>query len=335
MDVKLVLIFDLDSARFGLDAAKVLESVWLPELTLLEEAPPWIVGMFCFRGPIVPVIDLNLRFGRPSRPYRMNDQVVLVESDHVLMGVIVSEVLEVVELRSDAIQPSPEFELPSHPPAHLTSGVTPIGDDLVTLLDIPALIHCSDPLSIDESHQPAMRGDYFSREATPEARTLFHSRAMALRESATPETSNHLGLAVVELHGEFFGVELTAVQEFCGISQLSPIPCCPPHILGAINLRGNLLTLIDPSSALNQPPIAKSAKAIIAPQGEQLIGIAIDEVHDVVYLANEDLHEPPSALCEPGQATIIGTAPYAGRTMMVLDLAALVAREEWIVNETL
>ncbi len=64
-----LLIFDLDDARFGVDATLVRESVWLPKLTPVEEAPPYIVGIFSLRGQIVPVTDLNLRFGHPARPF--------------------------------------------------------------------------------------------------------------------------------------------------------------------------------------------------------------------------------------------------------------------------
>jgi purine-binding chemotaxis protein CheW len=142
-----------------------------------------------------------------------------------------------------------------------------------------------------------------------------------------------LGLAVVELDGEYFGVELSAVLEFCDIVELSPIPCCPPHILGAMSLRGELLTLIDPHTALNLPPADRGSKAVIARLGEQAVGIAVDQVHDVVYLRDEELQAAPAALRERCGVSITGIAPYAGRTMIVLDLPALLAREEWIVNE--
>ena len=61
-----LLIFDLDDARFGVDATLVRESIWLPELVPVEEAPPYIVGMFSLRDQLIPVTDLNLRFGQPA-----------------------------------------------------------------------------------------------------------------------------------------------------------------------------------------------------------------------------------------------------------------------------
>jgi purine-binding chemotaxis protein CheW len=333
MDFQPLLIFDLDGARFALDAMRVRESVWLPELTPVEEAPPWIIGIFSLRGRIIPVTDLHLRFGHPARRYSPDDRVVVLEADNLLMGLIVSEVHAVIELPCDAIQPPPQFDTAPPGPTHLIAGEARIGDDLVALLDISRLTHLPEGLELAEATERPTPVGHFYPEATPEARALFHARAMALQEATDDEEGTRLGLAVMELGGEYFGIELAAVQEFCNITQLSPIPCCPPHILGAMSLRGDLLTLIDPRAALNLPPAAKCGNAVVVARlGEQAMGIAVDAVHNVIYLRSEELQAPP-ALRERFGAEITGTVPYAGRIMTVLDLPALLAREEWIVNE--
>ncbi|MBI5752940.1 MAG: purine-binding chemotaxis protein CheW [Hydrogenophilales bacterium] len=353
-----LLIFDLDDARFGLDATLVRESVWLPELTPVEEAPPYIAGIFSLRGQIVPVTDLNLRFGHPALPYRFGDQIVVLELDQLLMGLIVSEVREVIELSAEAIQPPPEFDGEAHRHAHLVAGEARVGDDIVTLLDVSQLMHGSQaplpspPPQAEEGATPSLArsagegwggGMHFCPEATPEQRAIFHARARALMEAATEEEGTRLPLAVVELDGEYFGIGLEAVQEFCDIARPTPSPCCPPHILGAIGLRGNLFTLLDLRAALNLPRAAqRSGKAVIARAstrfgtglGEQAVGVAVDQVHDVIYLREEELQATPSALREQHGAEVKGAAPYGGKMMAVLNLPALLAREEWIVNET-
>jgi purine-binding chemotaxis protein CheW len=333
MEARPWLIFDLDGVRFGLDATKVRESVWLPELTPVEEAPPWVVGLFNLRGQMVPVVDLHLRFGHPARLYSPSDQVVVLEGEHQATGLIVSEIREVIELSSKLIQPPPQFEVAVPGPAHLVAGEASVGDDLVTLLDLFQLTHLPAETPPEEAAERSEPCPNFFPEATPEVRALFHQRAMTLRKAAVEEKGALLGLAVVELGGEFFGVELTAVQEFCDIVHLSPIPCCPPHILGAMDLRGDLLTLIDPRAALNLPPAASGGKAVIVRLGEQAAGIAVDAVHTVLYLRGEEVQPPPPALNDQGSAEITGTAPYGDKMMTVLDLQALLGRQEWIVNE--
>lgn len=335
MDFLTLVIFDLDGVRFGVDAERVRESVWLPELAPAEEAPPWVVGLFSLRGHIVPVADLGLYLGHPARRCNPSDQVVVLDTSHQPMGLIVGEVRDVIEIPRDAIHPAFRFEAEAPGLVHLVVGEVRVGDDLVTLLDASCLTALPERAVPAEAEERAALALRFCREATPEVRALFRARAMALRQTAADDQGARLGLAVVELGGERFGVELTTVQEFCAITQLSPIPCCPQHVLGAMNLRGDLVTLIEPHSALNLPPAGKaSGKAMIARLGEQAMGIAVDDVHDVVYLRGEDVLAPPPALRARFGAEITGTAPYAGGIMTVLDLPALLARDDWIVSDT-
>lgn len=360
-----LLVFDLDDARFGIDAMLVRESVWLPELTPVEEAPPYIAGIFSLRGQIVSVIDLNLRFGHSAQPYRLSDQVVILQLEQTLLGLIVSEVREVIEIATEAIQPPPRYDEETHHHAHLIAGEVRVGDDIVALLDANQLMHLphhplsnTPPLAEEvptppsqpspacegRSNDPSLTrsvveglggGVHFCPQATPEEHAVYRTRAKILMEAAAEEISAHLPLAVVELNDEYFGIELHAVQEFCYITQPSPIPCCPAHILGAISLRGNLLTLLDLRTALNLPhATGGNGKAVIVLLGEQVIGVAVDDVHDVVYLRAADLQAAPAVLREQHGTEIKGTASYAGRMMTVLNLPALLAREEWIVSET-
>lgn len=337
-----LLIFDLNGTRFGLDATQVRETVWLPELTPAEEAPPWVVGLFIMRGRVIPVADLHLRFARPAQRYSLSDQIVVLEVGRLPMGIVVNEVLKVTNLARDAIQRPPQFDATAQGVLHLVAGEARVGADLVTVLDVSRLTHLSENQVFDaagggpefsEVAKVTETPRYFCPEATPEERAIFRARAMVLREAAIEDDTEPLGLAVVELGGEYFGVELAAVQEFCDIAQLSPIPCCPPHILGAMNLRGNLITLIDPRAALGLRSAAPGGKAVVARLGEQAVGIAVDEVHDVVYLRKGELLAPPASLRERYGTSITGTAQSGGRTMTVLHLSALLAREEWIVDE--
>lgn len=364
-DAITLLIFDLYDERFGVDATLVRECVWLPQLTPVEEAPPYIAGIFSLRGRIVPVTDLNLRFNHPALPYHLSDQIVVLELDNLLLGLIVNEVIEVITveggignaclcrpgrpaecgmiLQSDSLQSLPAPQASRQAGAfsnqHSAFEIVRVGDALVTLLDASQLMH--QPQGLAKTDMERMSPAYhFCPEATPEQHAIFHARASALMEAAAEEQGAYLSLAVVELGGEYFGIELHAVQEFCDIAQPSPIPCCPPHVLGAINLRGNLLTLLDLRAALNLPRASTGSGKVVITRfpsrygtGEQAVGIAVDQVHDVVYLRVEKLQAAPAALREQHGAEIKSTAPYGDRMMTVLDLPALLAREEWIVNE--
>jgi len=329
--VRSLLVFNLDETQFGVDVSHVRELVWLPELTPIEEAPIYIVGMFSLRNQLVPVTDLNLRFGHPARPFRINDQVVVLEFDRQLMGVVVSEGLEVTEVLLESIQPALKFHTETFPSATLIEGEVLVGDGIVTLLNTKLLVNLSQDLIAVEAEHPAI---HFCPEATPAQHAIYRARARALMENLLDGEGDQLALIVVEIGREFFGIELETVQEFCEISHHRPIPCCPPHILGAISLRGSLLTLLDLRSALNLPNSPHvSNKVVVARLDQQIIGISIDEFHDVVYLRQEELMTAPVVLLEQCGKEIKGAAHYDDKVMVILDLPMLLAREEWIVNE--
>lgn len=322
-----LLIFNFFGVSFALDATQVLEVVWLPELTAIEESPSHIVGIFSQRGQIVPVIDLNLRFGHPPQPYQTTNQVVVLEFEENFIGLIVSEVCEVIYIDSQIIRSIPEFDKSSEKHAHFVTGEIRVNDDLVMLLDVSQLTfspsHFEPTSSVSHS--------FFQQTSANEA-AIYHARAIALMESVVEDDAAHLSLFVIELGGEHFAIELQSVQEFCDITVPREIPCCPPHILGVISLRGNLLTLLDISSILNLPPAKNSTKAIITHLKEQLVAVAVDKLNDVLYL-REDALQSTSASNEQHKIEIKGTVPYAGKMIAVLDLPALLARHEWVVDE--
>lgn len=334
MQSRSVLTFDLDGRHFGLDTYYVVESVWLPELTPIEQAPFWVVGMFSLRGPIVAAIDLHLCLGLSPRPYRLTDQVLVLQTNTFLIGLIVSQVLDVIELPLAAINSAPEFEV-HHGLNVLSVGVASIGENLVTLLDVTKLPQLSTELHPDELPEQTSIDAAKYADISAETRQCLHARALALRSPLTEnETGDKLGVAVIELGEELIGIDLSAVLEFCNVRRCHPVPCCPPHIIGVMNLRGNLLTLIDPRSALNLPP-GTSNKAVIVQIGEQSMAIAVEDITDIIYLSGEELHPPPSALRDRFGPDIIGTASHCGKTMTIFNLATLMARDEWIVDQSI
>ncbi len=316
-----ILIFELDGTRFGIEARWMQESVWLPELSPIEEAPVWVAGVFSLRGQIIPVTDLGMRFGHPPRDFRTTDQVIVLQIEHSTLGLIANEVIDVLEIGEETIQPPPAFLEPSGR-QRILFGEIRYGREIVSLIDATALLKEPAPPSPRVARAPHERG----------AQEIFRARAAALMESDATRSATHLPLAVVELEEECFGIDLATVEEFCEFSDPYPIPCCPPHILGAINLRGVLLTLIDPREALGLPPMSKKSGKAVVSGG---IAMAVDDVRDVLYLPSTELRPAPVALREQHGAWVKGSAAYGGAMMAVLDLPSLLKREEWLVNESI
>ncbi len=114
------LIFDLNQCRYGVTTSAVQEIFFLPALIPVAEAPPDIVGILNLRGEILPVIDLNRRFGR---------------LDQLVAGVAVDEVLDVIYVDPRHIQPIPAALHTGHD--EFLEGIAPYYDQSMGVLDLP------------------------------------------------------------------------------------------------------------------------------------------------------------------------------------------------------
>ena len=165
---------------------------------------------------------------------------------------------------------------------------------------------------------------------------VFRERADNLRQLVNDDSSTQLKpLAVIGLNNEYFGIDLKLIQEFTTIRNVAPIPCCPSHIVGNMNLRGEILTLIDISSALNIP-LAKThdgIKAIVVNVENLIAGFLVDEVFDVMYLHPSDVISLPIAANSNNQGYLRGTVAYAGNMLTILDLYKLLTNNLLVVNE--
>lgn len=327
------LLFSLNGARYGVKAESVLEIAWLPELTAADEAPPYIAGVINRRGKIEPVMNLGLRLGHPSRRYQLSDSIVMLQEDGMTMGVIVGEVSDVVGIPESVIEPPPHYEGESSTPSHFLAGNAKVGEEIIMLLDMPRLIHA--PL-IHPTVQPATglsASRYFCPDATAEERAVFHSRAhnqMQAMESL--EATERMPLSIIQLGAECFGVGLDVVREFSHLRRITAIPCCPPHIAGNMNLRGDILTLMDIRWLLNIPVESAAMEVMVIESGELSVGVLVDKVLEVIYLQPADIAALPAAHEEINEYCK-GVVRYGESMAGILDMQKILSHGGLEVEE--
>lgn len=107
------LTFWLGEEMFALDIRSVREIIQYAPMTSVPLMPAFVRGVINLRGAVVPVIDLNARFGRPAASVGKKTCVVIFDSmrdgERTELGLMVDAVSEVVEIADDAIEPPPNF----------------------------------------------------------------------------------------------------------------------------------------------------------------------------------------------------------------------------------
>ena len=186
-------------------------------------------------------------------------------------------------------------------------------------------------------------GDFYQRcfpNATAEEKAIFRQRAENLAitaEEQQQKLDEQIPLAVINLEGEYFGLNLELVREFTKVSSLTPIPCCPEHILGNMNLRGEILTLVDICPSLNIDKTTteiQGSQAVVVEVDEIIAGLTVDEVLDVIYINPQQINESTPIAVDTNADYFQGNTNYQDKFVTILDLAKIMTDDQLVVNDT-
>ena len=346
MENKPYLIFDVHDLQYGIDALLVQEIFYLPELISIAEAPTDIVGVLNLRGKIVPVMHLNLRLGNQLQECYLNDSVIILDYSGLQIGIIVNNVYEVKNLSTVLIENNIDYGRVQEINTRFVSGIAKVDANTVILLNHHNLLRDPDTVesltgkdSQEDLKNSSIVSNFYATccpHATAQEKVIFRERKENLRQLANENNSENLiPLAVIGLNNEYFGFDLKVIQEFTNIRNITPIPCCPSHIVGNMNLRGEILTLVDIRSALNMPlaTTKDGAKAIVVNIEDLVAGFSVDEVFEVMYLHPSAVTSLPIAINSASDSYFRGTAAYLGNMLTILDLPKLLTNKLLVVNE--
>jgi len=133
------------------------------------------------------------------------------------------------------------------------------------------------------------------------------------------------------LGNETYGVNVMEVQEVLRYTDIAPVPGAPMYVLGIINLRGNVVTVIDTCQRFGLPPIdvTDNTRIVIIEAHGQVIGILVDSVAEVVYLRESEIETTPNVGNEESAKFIQGVSNRSGELLILVDLNKLLGESEW------
>ncbi|MCG9884065.1 MAG: chemotaxis protein CheW [Cyanobacteria bacterium] len=352
------LIFELHGVAYAAAASRIREVFYLPELLPMAEAPPEIAGVLNLRGEILPVLDLDRRFGRRPPPYRLTDSVVVLQGPAGPFGAIVNGVREVREITPEDIIETPTYgqRTAERGGARVIMALARCDREMVALLDPDLLITLGEgdlapllelpgngpgngngPLEPPpEAIAPPSSDWIFCPDATDADREVFRRRAEHLRQrTLLTERTDEVAVAAITLGNEAYALPLDQVREFIEVRKIAPMPCCPPHILGNTNLRGDIVPVVDVRSFLDLPPVKNTRQAAIVEAEGIVAAIAVDGVLDIYNLDMATVAPVPTALQGGDRDYLHGVVRHGDRVIGLLHLSKLFSQEGFVINETL
>ena len=134
-----------------------------------------------------------------------------------------------------------------------------------------------------------------------------------------------------KLENETYGVNVMQVQEVLRYTEIAPVPGAPDYVLGIINLRGNVVTVIDTRLKFGLMPaeITDNSRIIIIEAEKQVVGIHVDSVAEVVYLKASEIDDAPSVGTEESARFIQGVSNRKDDLLILVDLNKLLSDNEW------
>lgn len=334
MVVRPYLVFIHRDSMFAVEASVTGEIVHLPNLAPIEEAPAHIAGVFNLRGKIIPVINLDIHFGHAPRFPKLTDKVLVLSYGDGVAGVIVDDALDIWELGlppADSARKLRDDRL--HP--HFVEGEAEHDGKIVMILNHTTLIKSAEPLEEIRPEDVSVTERHSLFEGVAEAdMAVFRERAVNLARQVEEAQAVTRAVAVARLGGELFGFDAGAVREITRAREVSPIPCCPPHIVGAMNLRGGLITIVDIRGALGLPVNGAVLKDVAVIEAEGVVaGVGVEEARDVLWIGPQDVSEPPSALSGGAESYVTGVVAMKDGVVTLVDVARILTGGELTVDE--
>lgn len=268
------------------------------DCTLRTNLPAPLIGWAEVSGIRIPVAPLDPWVHGLAQGAIRGDHVVAIDSGAGLVGLAVERVRGMATILETEIR-TPEAGHPA-----VISGLWPQRADSVYIVD--------------------------PKQFGAEVRRWSAEFSDSFRRSVSPPTAGPApkprAFCFFERRGRHFAVPVLAAREVVAGEAVTPVPQAPEHVLGVVNLRGNLLALINADSFLGLPVSEAPAnyEALVVESEGVHLGLLVDRVGDVRPI--DLLEVQPAPAMEPASAVYRGVWPSADADVLLLDVDQLVAR---------
>ncbi len=233
-----LVTFFLGEEEFGFDIMSVREIIRQPQLARVPMAPPYVEGICNLRGTVLPIIDTRTRFGMQRAEDTDRTRVLVVDVNGNRTGLKVDRVRQVTRVQRDQVE-SPPSVVKEGISADFLQGVVKLdgGKRMIMALNPRAICKAA----LEETAKAASR------------------TAEVAKAGAKATTSGGLSgveqLVSFRLGNEEFAFRMERVREILRVEKPNEVPDSPPHVLGVLTVRGEILPVIDLRVLLELAPL--------------------------------------------------------------------------------
>ena len=142
------LTFNVGEETYGIEIGYVTEIIGMQPITKIPEIAEYIKGIINLRGKIIPVLDVRLKFKKDPIAYNDRTCIIVVETEDIMVGLIVDQVSEVITINDEDISPPPNNKTGIH--NKYIKGIGKIDGKVKLLLDCKRLFDDDETAAIGE-----------------------------------------------------------------------------------------------------------------------------------------------------------------------------------------
>lgn len=140
-----------------------------------------------------------------------------------------------------------------------------------------------------------------------------------------------LHLVTFHLMDEEFGIPILDVREIIRMPEITPVPQAPNFVEGVINLRGQILPVVDLRKRFGLAPSdqSDSTRVIVVEIGSSALGLIVDAVNEVTRIPEDTVSPPPQLVANSiGSEYLKGIAHYESRMIILIDIQRVFQKDE-------
>lgn len=298
--------FKLGEGIYAIDIQDIQEVIRYTKPTEVPHAPYYVKGIIHRREGVLPVVDLRLKMGMEASQVDEFTKVVVVEISRAQVGFVVDRIYKVLRVAESEIKPPPKL-FSKQQAGEEVRGVVEIDEEIILLLN---------PRSLVGEEVFLLKGET-SEEKKDE------------KEKVEGKENQYVVFALGE---ELFGVSIEQIQEINRLPEVTRVPHTASFIEGVVNLRGEVIPVVDLRKRFGMSPRAydEFTRIVVADIEGQKIGFIVDAVKEVGKYAEKDIASSPGMLqgSEVGRFVRGLVKLSEGKMILLLDLNVLLSEEE-------
>lgn len=144
------LLFLVDQESYGISIASVVNIMEVQEVTPVPEMPDYIIGVINLRGMVIPVMDIRLRLGMPTREYDERTCIIICKEKGKQIGIVVDTVAEVQNIPENQLEPPRTFSGAGTRSSGFVSSLAKVGEKVKIIVDVAKLLGDFDPDEVSQ-----------------------------------------------------------------------------------------------------------------------------------------------------------------------------------------